>query len=673
MSRRHDPERTRTWNWILASAALAAGCTATTTESRDAVERRAPAERIKSIIERHTSSIDEYRLFRAPLEPIPGSRVLPEYVDHEALAVAITYEVAINPELLESVLEIVEGGLRVTDVVVLIDDTWMETAMIVVQGLESRGLWPASEQQAVHELEIIDVPLDSIWIRDYGPLFSEVDGTVILSDCIYREVRGSADGSDTTLALLGALGSGVDPTTALLATMMAGEEGSGGHSRARDDAAPMYLASHLSVAQKQVDAVRPPLVLWGGDFAADSLGNVFVSTETVRMNGGAIDEFEFLMREYFGAERVVYLEPLPGNTIKHIDMFFRVVDDSTFLLAEYAPSDDEHPYLEYLDRRAEVVLERNFEKLRLLFPDRDIVRIPMPGAELVSASSEGLGDFMYGEYGYGYGYGDLGSYLLEGGFDPPPSNDEVAQRRLETLFAGYGCAEVVPTLPGTPLDLLHVALLDLLDDDRWGEVGEEILGLPTVDDCQFLTEGIARVLADPKAAETELLGTALLFDWIESQPTAAAPSDAVIDRFRTLSGNGGRHPREASVWAATELWGLAIGARVDDAWDEYENWSVEDGSEDWAFDTGTTDPDSYNLVYRPFCNYCVLEGDGESAVLVPQFEGFEEQSERALRILSQLYPQHQLIPIEATTLAMAYGGIHCVTLQIPEMQSSGIE
>lgn len=97
------------------------------------------------------------------------------------------------------------------------------------------------------------------------------------------------------------------------------------------------------------------------------------------MHGGKQEEFEAILREYYGAQTITYLEPLPGPTVKHLDMFFKVVDGETFFVASYdAPFEGAGEYCRYLNDEIGRVLRRNEQTLRARFPDRKIVRVPMP-------------------------------------------------------------------------------------------------------------------------------------------------------------------------------------------------------------------------------------------------------------------------------------------------------
>lgn len=61
-----------------------------------------------------------------------------------------------------------------------------------------------------------------------------------------------------------------------------------------------------------------------------------------------------------------------------------------------------------------------------------------------------------------------------------------------------------------------------------------------------------------------------------------------------------------------------------------------------------------------YINYFVING----AVIAPQF-GDREADKAAFDLLSQLYPQREIVQLEIDAIAAGGGGIHCVTHQLP--------
>jgi agmatine/peptidylarginine deiminase len=132
----------------------------------------------------------------------------------------------------------------------------------------------------------------------------------------------------------------------------------------------------------KVPTLRPPLALAGGNFASDGAGRCFTSTRAIVANGGERDRLNATLRLYLGCERVVYLEPLPGPTTKHIDMFFRVARPGVVLLAEYEAPPNRHTAAGHLQARARAVMERNAEIQRHAAAndgvELEIIRVPTP-------------------------------------------------------------------------------------------------------------------------------------------------------------------------------------------------------------------------------------------------------------------------------------------------------
>ena len=61
-----------------------------------------------------------------------------------------------------------------------------------------------------------------------------------------------------------------------------------------------------------------------------------------------------------------------------------------------------------------------------------------------------------------------------------------------------------------------------------------------------------------------------------------------------------------------------------------------------------------------YINYLVING----AVIAPQF-GDRQADKVALDLLSQLYPDRDVIQLDIDAIAAGGGGIHCVTHQLP--------
>jgi len=314
--------------------------------------------------------VDEHSLFGEATEPVAGAGVVAEWEPVRALSVSLPLEgVFARAGMGDFMLGLVTSAARYTDVVVLHDEEELQTVSRVIAGVR------AVDAELLGRVHFMPARVGTVWLRDHGPVFardraSGAVGLVVL-DSVYRDARFESRVQRERLA--------------------SGEDGAAFREmaldlskRLKDDTTPVYLAQYLRQrgADGPVRLSRPPAQIWGGDIAADGKGNVFVSTETLTMHGGKQGELEAILRDYYGATSVVYLEPLPGPTVKHLDMFFKVVDAETFFLASYDHDEEAFAgageYARYLHDEIKAVLARNEARLREAFPGRPVVRVPMP-------------------------------------------------------------------------------------------------------------------------------------------------------------------------------------------------------------------------------------------------------------------------------------------------------
>jgi agmatine/peptidylarginine deiminase len=325
--------------------------------------------------------VDERTLFSVSTPAVQGSAMVPEWEPVRALVVAVPLEgVFARAGMGVFMLDVITQAARYTDVVVLHDEEELQTVARVIAGV--RGV----DEDLLERVHFMPARVGTVWLRDHGPVFARHPGDagrgLVLLDSVYRDARFEARVEREGL-VGGAGASGGE---------VGGVSGGGAYrkmaldlaKRRNDDTTPVYLSQFLR-QQGCVGAVRiarPPAQIWGGDVTTDGMGNVFVSTETLIMHGGKRAELDEILRDYYGANGVIYLEPLPGPTVKHLDMFFKVVDAGTFFLASYDYDEDEFEgageYARYLHGEIKRVLARNEARLRAAFPDRRIVRLPMP-------------------------------------------------------------------------------------------------------------------------------------------------------------------------------------------------------------------------------------------------------------------------------------------------------
>jgi agmatine/peptidylarginine deiminase len=140
----------------------------------------------------------------------------------------------------------------------------------------------------------IQLALDTVWMRDYGPLGIDSTGKVGFVDTVYRHFQYRVD----------------------------------------DDQLPTRLAGLFSY-----DAFSMPLILDGGNFMVDSVGNLFMTKRTYLWNRdlseAAVDS---LLKEYFNAKNIYAIDYAgypgqPADGTGHIDMFVKLLNDNTVLIA----------------------------------------------------------------------------------------------------------------------------------------------------------------------------------------------------------------------------------------------------------------------------------------------------------------------------------------------------
>ncbi len=308
--------------------------------------------------------VDEQALFVASTPPPAGAVLIPEWEPVEALAVALPLQgVFAKPGMGEFMIDLIGKAAGYTDVVVLHDEEEVQTVARVIGAIREK------DEALLDRLHFVPARVGTVWLRDHGPVFvRDGQGGLVLVDSVYRDTRFEARVQQARID-----GGADGPEFRKMALDLA--------RRRKDDTTPVYLAQHLR--QQHPDAAvhisRPAAEVWGGDIATDGRGNLFVSTETLTMHGGKQAGLEAVLRDYYGAKTVTYLEALPGPTIKHLDMFFKVVNETTVFLATYDASfEGAGEYARHLNNEIGRVLERNEALLRARFPDLRVVRVPMP-------------------------------------------------------------------------------------------------------------------------------------------------------------------------------------------------------------------------------------------------------------------------------------------------------
>ncbi len=176
----------------------------------------------------------------------------------------------------------------------------------IIANQEAQETLIDSMEQEISEdsYEFLDYPLDSIWIRDYGPEFVYApDGTRHIIDGVIKGPYAFWPRDDAIPIEIG-----------------------------RDDwinadGSPMKVHTHLS-----------PVT--GGNIMTDGAGTCFVSNvifgneKPRRWTKKMVNAF---VKKYYGCEQLIVLRPLCMESTGHIDLFAKIVDPTSILLGQFDP------------------------------------------------------------------------------------------------------------------------------------------------------------------------------------------------------------------------------------------------------------------------------------------------------------------------------------------------
>ncbi len=159
---------------------------------------------------------------------------------------------------------------------------------------DGRGIDPES-------YTYLEYPLDSIWIRDYGPEFGlQEDGTRFIFDADYSW-------------------------------------------RPNDDVVPIAIANDdwINEDGSPIPYYSTKHELSGGNIMSDGNGTCFFSHIVYgyeKPSGWSDADVDDLMRDYLGCEQIIILNSICLDGTGHIDLYAKLLTETSILLSEY-PSD----------------------------------------------------------------------------------------------------------------------------------------------------------------------------------------------------------------------------------------------------------------------------------------------------------------------------------------------
>ena len=259
-----------------------------------------------------------------------GLRTMAEWEEIEVLCVGWEGYSAIEKQ-------IVVNAAQQCEVIVLTED-----AGYVENYITSNN--NGGDAASLDNITILEVPLNTVWIRDYGPntvYGSGVDDRIIV-DWLYNRPRPD------------------------------------------DDVAPQVIADQMGIDLYETTAEPYDLMNTGGNFMSDGFGMGFASNLIGDENSGgptwwgtqfpdqSDEDIENILADFMGLHTYVRMENLPFDGIHHIDMHMKLLDEETILMAEYPEGVADGPQIE---ANLEYVLSNHTSKWGTPF---EVVRIPSP-------------------------------------------------------------------------------------------------------------------------------------------------------------------------------------------------------------------------------------------------------------------------------------------------------
>ncbi|MDX2360651.1 MAG: agmatine deiminase family protein [Crocinitomicaceae bacterium] len=164
-------------------------------------------------------------------------------------------------------------------------------------------------------LEFLEIPYNSIWIRDYGPntMYTNDVDSLFVVDWIYNRPRPD------------------------------------------DDVMPEAHAAWHNIPIYTTTQAPSDLVNTGGNWMSDGHGTAFASELVLDENDAGNPYFvtvknetdvDNIMSDFMGITRYIKMPVLPYDAIHHIDMHMKLLDEETLLVSEYPAGVADGPQIE---------------------------------------------------------------------------------------------------------------------------------------------------------------------------------------------------------------------------------------------------------------------------------------------------------------------------------------
>lgn len=187
--------------------------------------------------------------------------------------------------------------------------------LIASQNPNSVKTYLQSHNIDLTNVEFLNAPANSIWIRDYAgnTVYTNDVGERALVDWIYNRPRPL------------------------------------------DNQMPTAHANYLDIPIYITDTAPNDLVNTGGNFMTDGLGNAFASKLILQENQAGNpynvsvkteQQIDQIVKDYMGINSYRKMEVLPYDQIHHIDMHMKLLDEETILVSKYPQGVADGPQIE---------------------------------------------------------------------------------------------------------------------------------------------------------------------------------------------------------------------------------------------------------------------------------------------------------------------------------------
>ena len=259
----------------------------------------------------------------APEAPLPGTVPAAEFEAQAALMLGASELIWKHPMVF---IDIVRAARRNVPVLALVTD---QSDLHVGKALLRHCKLP------VESVHFLVVPMDTMWVRDYGPLFARRDGTAVAVDGEYASITGPQD-------------------------------------RPADDAVPKLLGAGM-----RIPVANLPVRVEGGNLLTNGEGLCVATTALVERNineGRNPADVERLLKQGLSVSELLFVDELVGEDTGHVDMFLTFVAPDCVVVARCDPKVDAEN-AKILDQIATVLagLQTSIGPMR-------VHRIPMPPA-----------------------------------------------------------------------------------------------------------------------------------------------------------------------------------------------------------------------------------------------------------------------------------------------------